>query len=83
MGPDHPGTAASLSSLAHLLQARGEPDTARPMFERALAIRERALGPTTLTRSRSGAEWLPCRRSPCWCRAGGGRDDDTFWLAEA
>ena len=32
-------------SLAVLLQTQGEQDAARPLFERALAIRERVLGP--------------------------------------
>jgi hypothetical protein len=37
--------AESLDSLARLLQAQGDPAAARPLFERALAIRERVLGP--------------------------------------
>jgi tetratricopeptide (TPR) repeat protein len=45
LGPDHPGTAASLDNLASLLQAQGELAAARPLFERALAITERVLGP--------------------------------------
>jgi tetratricopeptide (TPR) repeat protein len=45
LGPDHPGTAASLNNLALLLRERGELAAARPLLERALAIRERVLGP--------------------------------------
>jgi tetratricopeptide (TPR) repeat protein/transcriptional regulator with XRE-family HTH domain len=43
-GPDHPDTAASLNSLAHLLWDQGELATARPLLERAQMIRERVLG---------------------------------------
>jgi hypothetical protein len=35
----------SLNSLAGLLQAQGDFAGARPLFERALTIREKALGP--------------------------------------
>jgi tetratricopeptide (TPR) repeat protein len=45
LDPDHPQTAASLNSLALLLDAQGDLAGARPLFERALAIREKALGP--------------------------------------
>jgi hypothetical protein len=42
---DHPDTATSLNNLAFLLQRQGDLAGARPLFERALAIRERVLGP--------------------------------------
>ena len=38
-------TATSLNNLARLLQDQGDLAGARPLFERALAIREKALGP--------------------------------------
>jgi tetratricopeptide (TPR) repeat protein len=41
----HPATAVSLNNLATLLQAQGDYNAARPYFERALQIREQALGP--------------------------------------
>jgi len=44
-GPDHPDTAASLNNLAVLLRIQGDVETARPLYERALAIRARVLGP--------------------------------------
>jgi hypothetical protein len=37
--------ATSFNKLAGLLQAQGDLARARPLLERALAIRERALGP--------------------------------------
>ncbi len=45
LGPEHPDTARSLSSLGSLLQELGEPNTARPYLERALTIREKVLEP--------------------------------------
>ena len=45
LGPEHPNTAASLNSLASLLQDQGDLAGARPLYERALAICEKALGP--------------------------------------
>jgi Tetratricopeptide repeat len=45
LGPEHPNTAQSLNNLAVLLQAQGDLTGARPLFERALAIYEKALGP--------------------------------------
>jgi tetratricopeptide (TPR) repeat protein len=45
LGPEHPGTATGLMSLAGLLQAQGDIAGARPLFERALAINEKVLGP--------------------------------------
>ena len=44
-GPEHPATARSLNSLAALLKTQGDYQGARPLFERALAINEKALGP--------------------------------------
>jgi tetratricopeptide (TPR) repeat protein len=45
LGPENPGTAASLNNLALLLCDQGDLAEARPLFERALAIKEKALGP--------------------------------------
>ncbi len=45
MGPYHPSTATRLRNLALLLRTQGELDAARPLYERALAIWERVLGP--------------------------------------
>jgi tetratricopeptide (TPR) repeat protein len=42
---EHPETATSLNNLAGLLRARGDRAAARPLYERALAIREKALRP--------------------------------------
>jgi tetratricopeptide (TPR) repeat protein len=43
LGPDHPDTANSLRSLAHVLRALGELDHARDLYQRSLAIREACL----------------------------------------
>src|ERR1043166_6897624 len=43
-GPDHPETAASLNDLALLYDGLGNYSKAIPLFERALKIREKALG---------------------------------------
>ena len=40
-----PKHAASLNTLAALLQEQGALAAARPLYERALAIREKVLGP--------------------------------------
>ena len=45
LGPEHPDTATRLNNLAGLLQAQGDLATARQLYERALAISEKALGP--------------------------------------
>jgi hypothetical protein len=45
---DHPDTATSLNNLASLLQAQGDFAATQLLFERALAIREKALGPDHL-----------------------------------
>ena len=58
LGPDHPDTATSLNNLAGLLKDQGELAAARPLFERALAIYERVLGPTTLGQPPSGKAWV-------------------------
>jgi hypothetical protein len=45
LGPDHPNVGISLSVLALILRNLGQPEQARPLAERALAITEAALGP--------------------------------------
>jgi Tetratricopeptide repeat len=45
LGPNHYYTATSAHGVALLLQAEGRLEAAPPLFERALAIRERVLGP--------------------------------------
>jgi Tfp pilus assembly protein PilF len=45
LGPNHPDTAESLNNLGGLLRVQSEYATARPLYERALAIREQVLGP--------------------------------------
>jgi tetratricopeptide (TPR) repeat protein len=45
LGPEHPDTAASLTSLANLLHGQGDLAGACRLHERALAIFEKALGP--------------------------------------
>ena len=44
MGPDHPLVAQSLNNLADLYSAQGQYHQASPLAERALTIREQALG---------------------------------------
>ena len=44
LGKEHPDTALSLNNLAVLLEAQGDYAAARPLYERALAIRKRVLG---------------------------------------
>ena len=43
-GPEHPDTATDLNNLALLLLYQGDLAAARPLYERALAIREKVLG---------------------------------------
>ena len=43
-GPDHPAVATALNNLALILRELGQPDVARPLLERALAIDQ---GPPT------------------------------------
>jgi hypothetical protein len=45
LGPEHPDTADSLNNLANLLCDEGDFAAARPLYEHALAIREKVLGP--------------------------------------
>jgi hypothetical protein len=45
LGNNHLRTAAVHHNLAALNRDQGDPTAARPLFERALAIRERVLGP--------------------------------------
>jgi Tetratricopeptide repeat len=44
LGPEHPDTATSLTNLAVLLNDQGDLAAALPLYERALAIRSKALG---------------------------------------
>jgi Tetratricopeptide repeat len=44
LGPDHPDTATNLYNLARVLDRRDDRTGAR-LFKRALAIREKVLGP--------------------------------------
>jgi hypothetical protein len=52
-GPEHPDTASSLDNLALLLKEQGNLAAARPLFERALAVREKALAPSIPTPRRA------------------------------
>ena len=45
LGPEHPDTARSLNNLGLVLWAQGDFAGARPLYERALAIKEKALRP--------------------------------------
>ena len=45
LGPEHPGTALSVNSLAGLYQDMGNYARAEPLYQRALKIYEKALGP--------------------------------------
>jgi hypothetical protein len=45
LGPEHIYTALSLSNLAGLLEDQGNLAGALPLYERALAIYEKVLGP--------------------------------------
>ena len=44
-GPDDPRLAASLNSLGFVYFSRGDYEAAEPLYERSMALRERALGP--------------------------------------
>ena len=44
-GPDDPRLATTLNNLALLYDAQGRYTEAEPLYKRALAIREKALGP--------------------------------------
>ncbi|PWT77763.1 MAG: kinesin [Acidobacteria bacterium] len=45
LGPEHPGTGASLNNLAELYVKLGDYAKARPLYQRALKICEKAFGP--------------------------------------
>ena len=45
MWPEHFDVATTLNNLEHLYEAQGEYAEVDPLYERALAIREEALGP--------------------------------------
>lgn len=45
LGPDHPDFAYSLNNLAMLYETLGEYDKALPLYQSALAIREKVTGP--------------------------------------
>ena len=62
LGPDHPDTLISQSSLANAYRDDGQFDRAIPLFERTLAIQTAKLGPEhpdTLTSQNSLAQRLP------------------------
>jgi len=44
LGPEHPDVAQSLNNLAELYRAQGQYTKAAPLYQRALAIWEKALG---------------------------------------
>jgi tetratricopeptide (TPR) repeat protein len=44
LGPEHPDTATCLNNLGRLLRDHGDLAAARPLLERALAMREKVLG---------------------------------------
>ena len=44
LGPNHPDVARSLNNLATLYRLQGQPDRARPLQERAVAIADSSLG---------------------------------------
>lgn len=52
-GPDHPDVATRLNNLAGMLRDLGQPEAARPLQERALAIYE-AVQSTGSTSGESG-----------------------------
>ncbi|OCX82919.1 hypothetical protein A6M27_18270, partial [Acidithiobacillus thiooxidans] len=45
LGPEHPGTAASVNNLALMLQVQGKWTEAEPLCRRAMEIQEKVLGP--------------------------------------
>jgi tetratricopeptide (TPR) repeat protein len=45
VGPEHPEVAIDLNNLAALYEAQGKYVEAEPLYERSLAILEKALGP--------------------------------------
>jgi tetratricopeptide (TPR) repeat protein len=44
LGSEHPDVAKSLNGLAWLYYTQGQYETAKPLYQRALAIYEKALG---------------------------------------
>jgi tetratricopeptide (TPR) repeat protein len=48
LGPDHPNVAIRLNNLAALYQAQGKYAEAEPLYQRSLAIVEKALGADTV-----------------------------------
>lgn len=56
LGSGHPGVAASLRTLAEVLEEAGDHPAARPLFARALAILERAHGPAHADVARAAAD---------------------------
>jgi tetratricopeptide (TPR) repeat protein len=44
LGPDHPDVATSVNNLAYSCSEQGKYAKAEPLFQRALAIQEKALG---------------------------------------
>lgn len=53
LGPENPGTAASLNNLAVLYRAQGRLEEAEPLYARARAICEKAHGPDHPSTARS------------------------------
>jgi tetratricopeptide (TPR) repeat protein len=47
LGPDHRNVAVSLTNLASMYTDSGRYDEAEPLYKRALAIEEKALGPAS------------------------------------
>src|SRR5262249_23104689 len=62
LGPEHPDTAALFDNLASVLQDQGDFAGARPLRERALAVREKTLGPEHLHTADSRQTSAPCSR---------------------
>ncbi len=60
LGPYHPHTAISLNNLGSLLQDQGDLAAGRSMYDRALSISEKVLGPnhTTTTKIRNNLKHL-------------------------
>ncbi len=46
LGKQHPAVAASLNNLAFLLKTMGRYADAQGMYQRCIAIKEQAMGPT-------------------------------------
>ncbi|HEX8678735.1 MAG TPA: tetratricopeptide repeat protein [Chthoniobacterales bacterium] len=55
LGSEHPGTARSLKNLAMLYSSTGDYLAAEPLYQRALKIREKAVGPIIPTLQRHSA----------------------------